>query len=101
MTLHGRGTVMIRKSSGSDWAKNLVGTVTASVVVFLIQTHLGPTLNGPASHSERDPAADPLTVKAEACRFYERAVEFGRQARFSEAVADYTESLRLDPSFAP
>jgi tetratricopeptide (TPR) repeat protein len=92
---------MIRKSSGSDWAKNLVATVIASVVVYLIQNCIGPSLTGLTSHSERAPAADPQTVKAEACRFYERALECGQRGRFSDAVADYTESLRLDPSFAP
>jgi tetratricopeptide (TPR) repeat protein len=92
---------MTRKTAGNDWVKNVAGTVTASVVVFVIQNHFGPTPIGQASHKEHETSYEPQAVKAEACRFYERGLECSRQGRFSEAVADYGESLRLDSSFAP
>jgi tetratricopeptide (TPR) repeat protein len=91
---------MTRLNAGKSWVKNLVGTVTGSVAVFLVQNYLGLTLSGSDPHTEHASPPEPLALKAEAYRFYERALESGRQGRYTEAVADYTESLRLDPTFA-
>jgi tetratricopeptide (TPR) repeat protein len=91
---------MTRMLVGKTWLRNLVGTVSASVAVFFVQCGLGTVTKGSDAPAKLACPAEALALKAEAYRFYERALECGRQGRYAEAVADYTESLRLDPTFA-
>jgi tetratricopeptide (TPR) repeat protein len=90
---------MTRLYMGKSWVKNLLGTVTGSVAVFLVQHYLGLSFGTPDACPEHNILPEPQALKVEASRFYTRALESGRQGRYAEAVAEYTEALRLDPTF--
>jgi tetratricopeptide (TPR) repeat protein len=91
---------MAKISPVKNWVKNLAGTVTGSIAVFLIQNYLGLTLNGSDIRPEQPGLPKPAVLKAEAHHLYERVIENTEQELSSKTTVTPTESHRLDPARA-
>jgi tetratricopeptide (TPR) repeat protein len=89
-----------REETRKSWVKEIVVTVTGSVLVLLIQRELGLTVKPPEARPAPGAAGASPDPRSDALRFYERATECARQGRYDQAVENHTEALRLDPTFA-
>jgi tetratricopeptide (TPR) repeat protein len=85
---------MAQAEAKKSWVKEIVVSVTGSVLILVIQQHLG------LSNKPADATPPPAAVKGVALRHLERGKQLLRAGQHGQAAASCTEALCLDPGLA-